>query len=227
MAGITNFPTALDTDVSLYDVTDAVSDVLAAHHNNMKEALKVIEAKLGIYNTDAPTSLDFRLGNPTGSHKHDGASGMGIQINPSDIDIPSGGFPSGYSLRERMLMEPGQWVNVQKEGSLASGAVVGMAYMPRTTQLIEARGVLRVPASGATTGIDVRFGPTSAWLTATSRKMQFNPGATLSVASIGGLSLVTVPSGAVVYAQVMHVGSNTPGQDLSITFVFRESGPGA
>lgn len=222
MSGQTNFPTSLDDDVSLYDVTDGTSDVLAAHHNNIKEAVKALETKIGIYNTAVATALDFRVGNPTGSHTHDGASGNGIQINPAFIDIPSGGFPSGFSLQERLLMDPGKVIVTEQAGSLASGGIVGMIYMPRTVQMIDARGVLRVPASGATTGIDVRFGPTSAWLTATSRKMQFNPGATLSVASMGGLSLVTVPSGAVVYAQVMHVGSNTPGQDLSVTFLFRE-----
>lgn len=222
MAGNTNYPTGLDDDVSLYDVTDGTSDVLAAHHNNIKEAVKALETKLGIYNTAVPTAIDFLVGNPTGSHNHDGASGMGIQINPAFMDVPSGGFPSGYTLQERLMMDPGKYMTTERVGSLASGGIVGMIYMPRTMRLENVQGVVRVPPSGATTGVDVRFGPTSAWLTATSRKMQFNPGATLSVASIGGMSLVTVPSGAVVYAQVMHVGSNNPGQDLSVTWVFRE-----
>lgn len=222
MAGNTNFPTGLDDDVSLYDVVDATSDVLAAHHNNLKEAVKALETKIGIYNTSVATALDFRLSNPTGSHNHDGASGNGIQINPDFIDVPSGGFPSGGTLQQRLMSFDGQMVVANKEGSLASGAVALAIYMPRTVQLYEARGVVRVPPSGATTGIDLRIGPDSMWLSATTRKLQFNPGATLSVASIGGLTTVTIPSGAVLYGQVMHVGSNTPGQDLSVTFLFRE-----
>lgn len=222
MSGQANFPTALDDDVSLYDVADGSSDVIAAHHNNLKEAVKALENKVGIHLTSSPTALDYRLGNATGGHRHDGASGSGVQIAPSAIAIPPNGFPSGGSLQDRLLSYSGQMVVLERTGSLASGGIVGQIYLPRSVQIDEIRGALRIPASGATTGVDIRIGATSLWYGATVRKLQFNPGATLSNASIGGLSMLTAPSGGVLYAQVRHVGSNTPGQDVTITFLFRD-----
>lgn len=85
MAGNTNFPTALDDDSSLYDVTDAVSTLQAAHHNNLKEGLKAVQQKVGIFSTASPTTLDYRLGNATAGHRHDGASGQGPQINATAV----------------------------------------------------------------------------------------------------------------------------------------------
>lgn len=90
MAGNTNFPTGLDDDSSLYDVTDAVSTLQAAHHNNLKEAVKAIEAKVGVHLTSSPTALDYRIGHPTGGHIHNGASGQGPQIAFSDLAGASG-----------------------------------------------------------------------------------------------------------------------------------------
>lgn len=85
MAGITNFPTALDDNSSLIDVSDGVSSLQAAHHNNLKEAIKAIQSKVGINLTSDPASLDYRLGNATAGHRHDGASGQGAQIAATSI----------------------------------------------------------------------------------------------------------------------------------------------
>lgn len=85
MAGQTNFPTSLDDNSSLHDVSDGVSTLQAAHHNNMKEAIKAVQAKVGIDFTSVPTSLDYRIGNPTGGHRHDGASGQGQAIPATAI----------------------------------------------------------------------------------------------------------------------------------------------
>jgi hypothetical protein len=75
---LTNFPTALDDDGSLYQVTDLSSALIAAHHNSIKDAVKEIEVMLGIRSSGVPTSIQYRLGNPTGGHTHDfNASGMG------------------------------------------------------------------------------------------------------------------------------------------------------
>lgn len=102
MSGAANFPGSLDTDGSLYDVTDGVSYPQAAHHNNIKEAVKAIEAKLGINNTAVATSIDYRLGN-VGGHNHNGASGMGPQINPSTIPAPSGAVASAVNLHDHLM----------------------------------------------------------------------------------------------------------------------------
>lgn len=85
MAGITNFPTALDDNSSLIDVSDGVSSLQAAHHNNLKEAIRAVQSKVGINLTSDPASLDYRLGNATAGHRHDGASGQGAQISATAI----------------------------------------------------------------------------------------------------------------------------------------------
>lgn len=85
MAGDTNFPTALDSDSSLFDVTDNVTAIEAAHHNNLKEAMKAVQAKIGVRDSSVATSLDYRLGHPTGGHAHSGATGQGPKISYNDL----------------------------------------------------------------------------------------------------------------------------------------------
>jgi hypothetical protein len=56
-----NFPTTLDTDTELYQVTDSVDDVLADHHNTHTDALKAIEIKVGVDSSTVNTSLDYLI----------------------------------------------------------------------------------------------------------------------------------------------------------------------
>lgn len=91
MSGAANFPVSLDDDTSLYDVSDGTSTLQAAHHNNMKEAIKKIEAAIGVRGTSVATSIEYRLGHPTFGHNHSGATGMGgliSQSNPTAYLIP-------------------------------------------------------------------------------------------------------------------------------------------
>lgn len=83
MSGSTNYPTGLDDDTSLLDVTDGVTPLIAVHHNNTKEAVKALEVRVGIIDTSDPDALDFRLGNPTSGHSHDGTPGQGVLIDLS------------------------------------------------------------------------------------------------------------------------------------------------
>lgn len=104
MSGAANFPTALDDDTSLLDVTDSVTSLVASHHNNLKEAIKALEKKVGIEQTTSPTSLDVRLGSATNSHNHGGASGFGQAINPSTLILPASAYPStGANLADHLL----------------------------------------------------------------------------------------------------------------------------
>ena len=48
-----NYPTSLDTDGTLWVVTDSVTDVLAKHHNDLKDAVIAIETKVGITGSEA------------------------------------------------------------------------------------------------------------------------------------------------------------------------------
>lgn len=249
MAGNTNFPTGLDDDSSLYDVTDGVSSIVAAHHNNIKEAIKAIERSLGIINTSSATAVDYRLGSPTNSHKHDGASGQGQRINPTAIQVPSGGYPSGGYLYDHLmnatlhnpsaLLATGNATMLAPAllsvptsisrfialnyavGSMVVGSNKGIPFsFGRTMQLENVRANLRVGPSGATTALDVNVGPTSLWQASVGNRPIFIPGAT----DYGNASpnLITYPSGGIITIDVDAVGSNDPGQDLSITFTFRD-----
>lgn len=65
----TNFPTSLDDDTSLIVVTDITTDVLAVHHNYLKDAVKAIETKFGV-GADTPTSGEFLVGNTAAGSSH-------------------------------------------------------------------------------------------------------------------------------------------------------------
>lgn len=200
MSGQANFPTALDDDVSLYDVVDGVTSMVAAHHNNLKEAVKALEARVGILASGAPTSLDYRIGNPTGGHQHNGASGQGPRIVPSTAIF----------------------MQVPVPGSIASGPNRGMPFAFGRSLILESfMGVARVAPSGATTAIDIRFGATSLMVASTGLKPALAPGATYFAQP--SPNVMTYPSGAIVSVDFGPVGSNNPAQDLTITFVFREN----
>lgn len=201
MSGQANFPTSLDDDVSLYDVVDGVTSVVAAHHNNVKEAIKALEIRVGILASGSPTSLDYRLGNPTGGHKHDGASGQGQVILPSTPVLA--------------------YVNLA--GSIPSGNNTG--GMPLTigrTLLIESySAIVRLPPSGATTAFDANIGGTGVMAASAGLKPMFGPGATTYYQP--SPMLLTYPSGAPITINTTAVGNQAPGQDLSVIFVFREN----
>lgn len=206
MGGAANFPTALDDDTSLIDVTDGVTAIAAAQHNNLKEAVKKLEAKVGIYSSAAPTALDFRLGNPTGSHRHDGASGQGQPVSASAL--------TGF-------IAPHQVVAWFYQGSVPSGASLGAPMsFGRTMQIESVRAQMRLAPSGATAAFDVNFGPTSLWAASQLFRPIFPAGTpTFSSASA---NLITYPSGALITVDADKVGTSEPGSDVSIIFVFRE-----
>jgi hypothetical protein len=304
MTGQANFPTALDDNSSLYDVLDNVTAVVAAHHNNPKEAIKAIEAKIGVHHTTIDTSLDFRLGSATGSHRHDGASGQGLAIAPSTLLVPSGGFPSGLSVHDHLMdaglhnptalgatgaasaiggnviRVPSQAIQLgtgiasvisQSEATvllfapstpifratgiasvvsqsqatvlfsvptqvpryimsmgMVGSAIVGSnvcqpLVIGRTLQLESVQGALRKGPSGATSAFDVLVGPTSIYEASQGYRPIFPAGATAyRSAAAATPNLITYPSGAVITLDTDAVGSNDPGQDLRITFIFRE-----
>jgi hypothetical protein len=290
MGGQANYPTSLDDNTSLYDVVDGVTAITAAHHNNMKEAIKAIETKIGINLTTSATAIDYRLGSPTDSHRHDGAQDQGRSINPTTVLVPSGGHPSGLSLYDHLMsvglhtataiagtgiasaignnvifvptqaaivatgmasaysplgifvptliatgiasayagngifvptQVPRHIVPWYFQGSLANGASLGPPMaMGRTMQLESVAVRMRRAPSGATTAMDINIGPTSLWQASQGNRPIFAPGA-LSYDHASS-NLVTYPSGALIAVDVDAVGSNDPGQDVSILFVFKE-----
>jgi len=225
MAGNTNFPSVLDTDTELFDVTDTVTAIIDDHHNNIKEAIKAIEKKIGIDSSSVATTLDYRLGNPTGAHKHDGASGQGPRINPTAITLPSGALPVGGANLYDHLMDADvhglQVIPWYYQGSLPNGASLGSPFSfgkSLSIQSIDAR--LRRAPSGATTALDINFGPTSLYAASPGLRPIFNAG--IRVWSHASPNYITYPSGVQIVVDVDAVGSNDPGQDLSIVFTFRE-----
>lgn len=211
MSGVSNFPTALDDDSSLHDVTDNVTAVVAAHHNNTKEAVKRIEAKVGVFNTSAPTSLDYRLGHPTSGHSHNAASGQGPALGASAFL----GLASYVQEQIRTI------VVLQKQASM----IATTNYFPpqiygKTMRLESVQGALRKGPSGATTVFDVNFGATSIYQASQGFRPMFAPPATTFLGSATP-NLITYPSGAVITVDVDVVGSNDPGQEATITLVFR------
>jgi hypothetical protein len=229
MSGITSFPTALDDDSSLLDVTDASSQVLASHHNNLKEAVKAIEKKIGIFGTGAPTSLDFRLSDPTLGHRHDGASGAGGILQPSAIPAPSGAAGGATSLFGHLMDQTLHSASAVRrhvvpwdyQGSLASGPSIGAPFsFGLTAQIESVQGQMRRSPSGATTALTVRFGATALWGASVGLRPIFAPGTNGYAGASPNLG--TYPSGARIQVDVDTVGSNDPGQDLRLTFVFKE-----
>jgi hypothetical protein len=72
----TNFPAALDDNTTLFELQ--TGDVyIASHHNNPKDAILALEAKVGVDGSAITTSLDYLVKN-TGSvdpgHRHTGTS---------------------------------------------------------------------------------------------------------------------------------------------------------
>lgn len=205
MSGNTNFPTALDDDASLLNVADNVDSIVASHHNNLKEAVKAIEAKVGIYNSGSPTSLDFRLGDPTLGHSHNGASGGGAPIAPSTMTalIPPHIIPWYFG------------------GSAPSGASLGApVVIPRTMSLYSVNAQMRRAPSGATAAFDINFGATSVWAASQGNRPIFAPG--VNTFFNASPNLVTYPSGALITVDADKVGTNEPGSDISLILVFRE-----
>jgi len=225
MSGQANFPTGLDDDTSLYEVVDSTTALIAAHHNNIKAGVIAIERKLGIDQTSSPTSIDYRLGSPTNSHRHDGASGQGQAINPSTILVPSGGQPSGLTLADHLvdanLHTKRIVVPWYYQGSIPSGASLGAPFsFGKTMQVESVSARLRRAPSGATTALDINIGATSLWQASQGFRPIF-PVGTIGWANASP-NLITYPSGALVAIDADVVGTNEPGSDLSIFFVFKE-----
>ena len=76
----TNYPTSLDSYVTKVDNTD---DVLAAHVNNLQDAIEAMEAKVGVNSSAVNTSFDYFLKHAAGAyrtHIHDGSSDDGSSV---------------------------------------------------------------------------------------------------------------------------------------------------
>lgn len=213
MSGNTNFPTALDDNTSLGDVVDNVTAVVASHHNNPKEAIKAMQAKIGIYNTSAPTSLDARLGHPTFGHDHNGASGHGLKIAASAIV---------GQLGATQLSEPLHIAQMFLVGTAIVGSkVTHPVVLGRTMQLLSIQGGLRKGPSGATAAFSILIGPSHTYGASVGFRPIFPPGAT-AYRSAATPNVITYPSGAVITLDTQAVGSNEPGFDGSFTLFFRD-----
>lgn len=205
MTGQANYPTALDDNTSLHDVIDSTTPIVAAHHNNTKEAVKALEARVGIYSTGDASSIDYRLGSATDSHVHNGASGQG-----QPVQIPSAANRHSVVLLDNTVR------------TAIASQMIGPYIAPRTMWLeaIE-MAVIRGP-SGGTSILDVNIGATSVWYSAASGRLMMAPVAGRAIATSGPLDQVTVASGTLVTVDLDQVGTNVGYDRAGIVFVFRE-----
>lgn len=213
MSGAANYPTSLDDNVSLFDVTDGSSVVAAAHHNNMKEAIKALEAKLGVRSSAAPTSVDYRLGNPTGGHNHDGlASGNGGPIPASAI----AGFASLLPVNRFRLQS-------QADGNFSGSWVNNIpgVYLDRTVQLESVMLMADQGPSGGSQAWDVNLGATSVWYASQGNRLIMLPTTGFALATMGAPNTVTIPSGSMLHVDTDNTVTFGP-VNPSIVFVFRE-----
>lgn len=224
MAGNTNFPTGLDDNSSLGEVTDGVTEILDEHHNNPKEAIIAIERKVGIHNTAVPTSLDYRLGHPSLGHSHNAASGQGPRLSATVFGLAATGIASYVTagIISVPTQIPRYIVSMYQAGSIAVGSkITGPVVLGRTMQIESVQAGMRRGPSGATTGLIIRVGPSNIFGASNGFGPNFAPGAT-TYRSAATPNVLTAPSGAVITLDATAVGSSDPGQDTTITFVFRE-----
>lgn len=199
MAGNTNYPTALDDDASLYDVTDNVTAIIAAHHNNIKESVKAIERRIGIISTGSATAIDYRLGNPTDSHRHDGATGQGQRVNPTTIPVPSGGYPSGGYLYDHLMNATLHNPSALLATGIATMLAPALVRVPSQV-ILRATGIATVVSqSEATAVIHVPSGPV---LRAT--------GIASVVSQSGATALFFVPTQVPYYVVPLHLPGSIP-----------------
>lgn len=71
----TNYPDALDTDANFPDRTDDIDDVMAIHVTNIQDALKAIEAELGVLPKGTFADVKARLDSYTNWKKYTQSAG--------------------------------------------------------------------------------------------------------------------------------------------------------
>ena len=160
-----NYPTSLDTDSTLYNVTDNVDYVLAIHHNALKDAVIAIETALGITgafnfapisHTQALSSITDPVGNTTWSLSNES---LKLQF-PNDI---GGGMDGGLEI-EAIGIFTGDLVHIhQHTGSVGAVTllhiesvdtdVTPLKIVGTGTNSVDVTGNIAV--SGTVDGIDV------------------------------------------------------------------------
>lgn len=85
----TNYPTAFDSYTSKVDLVD---DVMAAHVNDLQDAVEALQAKLGVDDSAVATSFDYFWKNASGRyriHRHDGGSDDGAILVTESATEPA------------------------------------------------------------------------------------------------------------------------------------------
>lgn len=106
---VVNFPSTLDDNSTLFSV--ATGDVITnAHHNNLKDAILALEAKVGVTGSAITTSLDYKVTNPLSvdpGHTHTGSStsfvdgsaaAPGLKFGSPVTDTTTGFFHPGVGV---------------------------------------------------------------------------------------------------------------------------------
>jgi len=128
----TNYPSAIDDFIAKIDNTD---DVIAAHINNLQDAVAALQTKLGTNSSAATTSFDYFLKHSSGvfrNHTHAGTSDDGLKIPMSSLsEVTLAGLLNYQLLRWNSTTS--MWVNSTitlsynsdiSFGSLTNGEVI-------------------------------------------------------------------------------------------------------
>ncbi len=77
-----DFPSSLK---SFTTKVDNVTDVLAAHVNDLQGEVAALEAKVGVDSSAVSTSLDYIIKNTSSGHRHDGSDSRKVKV--TDLDV--------------------------------------------------------------------------------------------------------------------------------------------
>lgn len=122
----TNYPAALDDNIVLKSDMQDGDGILASYDANQSDALKAIEAKLGITNSADPTSIDYQVRNNLGkSLQLAGATQSTRYVGARATAAPTG---NTWQLGDWMILQnggiavctvagtPGTWVTISPLG---------------------------------------------------------------------------------------------------------------
>jgi microcystin-dependent protein len=111
----TNFPvTSVDTYT---DKTDSVDDVLAAHVNDLQDAMEAVQAKLGIDASAVSSSIDYIIKNTTSGHDHDGSDSKKVLVTNLDV--------TGLTVSQLVRVNAGGTAVESSGKTVPSGTIVG------------------------------------------------------------------------------------------------------
>lgn len=124
----TNFPSSLD---SWTTKSDNVDSIMAAHVNDLQDAVDAIETKLGIDSSGTSSTIDYKLKNTSQlnpGHKHTMTNGA-TDLTPSITAVNTFFGLAGVWAYEDDSVAPTGWSIVASTGDKVLGTIGGSTYL--------------------------------------------------------------------------------------------------